>query len=266
MTVEVDMQPVASGEGSMQDENGEVVPSKQQQNDEAQAPLDDQERRAVQKRLQRKADERRAQLKDATNNGSMSVRSARTVNNGSMSYRMTGGPAGLGPKTGASTPKGWLSGRLTGRRGGYLSSRSTGQSTSRSMMSTSRSMMTTARSDMATGRYQDAIEDAEATETRILEMRKTLDNLKNPHEEERRRGRSGEITGRSGKTPRSGKLPSSMSTAASLRAGLLRRGVQLRNARNNGGNNNNATGRTPRTARMGMQSQRQPGERPSHGG
>ena len=43
-------------------ESAGVFPSKQQQNDEAVAPLDDQERRAVEKRLQRKADERRAQL------------------------------------------------------------------------------------------------------------------------------------------------------------------------------------------------------------
>ena len=127
-------------------------PAKQQQNDEAQAPLDDQERRAVQKRLQRKADEKRAE-KAAYASGSMSTRQPAS---GSMSTRTD---RDLG--AGARTPKGsWLSGRLTGRRTarggsgafGYLSSRSTAQSTVRSMMSTSRSMMTTARSDVATGR------------------------------------------------------------------------------------------------------------------
>ena len=53
-----------------------VFPSKQMQNDEAEAPLDDQERRAVQKRLQRKADEKRAELQA---NGSLSVREIGTA-------------------------------------------------------------------------------------------------------------------------------------------------------------------------------------------
>ena len=58
-------------------------PAKQQQNDEAQAPLDDQERRAVQKRLQRKADEKRAE-KASYASGSMSTRQPAS---GSMSTR-----------------------------------------------------------------------------------------------------------------------------------------------------------------------------------
>ena len=224
-------------------------PAKQQQNDEAQAPLDDQERRAVQKRLQRKADKKRAE-KASYASGSMSTRQPAS---GSMSTRTD---RDLG--AGARTPKGsWLSGRLTGRRTarggsgafGYLSSRSTAQSTVRSMMSTSRSMMTTARSDVATGRYNDA-ENVEITETRVLEMR----NLAEAEEDERRR-RAAHGAARTGKTPRK----SASSTAAGLRAGLLRRGAQLRGQRS-------STGRTPRTARMGAHNQRQPGERPSHGG
>lgn len=221
-----------------------VFPSKQQQNDEAQAPLDDQERRAVQKRLQRKADEKKAEI---LHNGSMSVRENRSRGN---------------DLSGAYTPKGsWLSGRLTGRRtargsssggAGFLSSRSAAQSTTRSMMSTSRSMMTTARSDVATGRYNDA-QNAEITETRILAISKLngqLDEMTRAAEDQRRR-----TSARTGKTPRK----SAASTAAGLRAGLLRRGVALRGK--------NTTGKTPRTARTGTgHGHRMPGERPNHGG
>lgn len=125
-------------------------------------------------------------------------------------------------------------------------------------------MMTTARSDVATGRYNDtAPENIEITETRILEMREMAESL----EDDERRRRSSSSTGntaRTGKTPRR----TTSSTAAGLRAGLLRRGVQLRQ-----GGRSSATGRTPRTARTGVQQQqqqqqvlRQPGERPAHGG
>ena len=213
-------------------------PSKQRQNDEAEAPIDDQERRAVQKRLQRRADEKRAEA--IQNSGSMSVRDRSSRNDVS----------------GAYTPKGsWLSGRLTGRRTltarGLASSRSAAQSTARSILSTSRSMMTTARSDVATGRYNDS-SSQELTEPRALEMSRLVTGL--PDDETIKRA----TAPRTGKTPRK----SAASTAAGLRAGLLRRGVALRGR---------ATGRTPRTARMGqlhngMYKERQPGERPSHGG
>lgn len=210
-------------------------PSKQQQNDEAQAPLDDQERRAVQKRLQRRADEKKAEA--LANNGSMSVRDR---------------------SSGAYTPKGsWLSGRLTGRRGSSLtarglnSTRSAAQSTARSILSTSRSMMTTARSDVATGRYND-VANQELTEPRQLEMARLSHGM--PDDEQIKRA----TAPRTGKTPRK----TAASTAAGLRAGLLRRGVALRGA---------SRGRTPRTARLGagvhsMYKERQPGERPAHGG
>ena len=229
----------ASAKAPAAEPSAGVFPAKQQQNDEATAPLDDQERRAVQRRLQRKADEKR---KEIMANGSMSVRESRSAR---------------GDLTGAYTPKGsWLSnqaGRLTGRRtarggsGGFLSSRSAAQSTARSMMSTSRSMMTTARSDVATGRYNDA-ESVEITETRIVEMNKLNGQLDEMADEQRRRAAP-----RTGKTPRK----TASSTAAGLRAGLMRRGVALRGR--------NATGRTPRTARTGM-AHRLPGERPAHGG
>ena len=221
-----------------------AFPSKQQQNDEATAPLDDQERRAVQKRLQRKADEKKAEL--MANSGAMSVRERRPE----------------AAASGAYTPKGsWLSGRLTGRRTGALSSRLGALSSrsaamsSRSMMSTSRSMMTTARSDVATGRYND-IADPEITETRILEMRKEAHAVE---EEHRRR-----LAARSGKTPRTGK--SGSNTATALRAGLLRRGAQLRAGRSSTGRTprSNTTGRTPRSS--SQLPTRQPGERPTHGG
>ena len=217
-------------------------PSKQQQNDEAQAPLDDQERRAVQKRLQRRADEKKGEMIAAS--GSISVRE-RPSNN-----------------SGAYTPKGsWLGGRLTGRRtargsgSGFMSSRSAAQSTARSMLSTSRSMMTTARSDVATGRYND-MQNQELTEPRALEMARLAASM--PDDAEIKRA----TAPRTGKTPRK----TAASTAAGLRAGLLRRGVALRGK-------GNTTGRTPRTARNGgahlhngMHKERQPGERPSHGG
>jgi hypothetical protein len=122
-------------------------------------------------------------------------------------------------------------------------------------MSTSRSMMTTARSDVATGRYND-IADPEKTETRIFEMRGLADSLE---DDAARRRAGGAGAGRTGKTPRAQKTAAS--TAAGLRAGLLRRGAQLRGR--------SSTGRTPRTARMEQrhnQQQRLPGVRPSHGG
>jgi hypothetical protein len=213
-------------------------PSKQQQNDEAQAPLDDQERRAVQKRLQRRADEKRAEA--LANGGSMSVRDR--------SHREHA--------SGAYTPKGsWLTGRLTGRRTmtarGLSSSRSAAQSTARSILSTSRSMMTTARSDVATGRYND-VANQELTEPRQLEMARLAAGV--PDDEQIKRA----TAPRTGKTPRK----TAASTAAGLRAGLLRRGAALRGA---------SRGRTPRTARLGhlnnsMYKERQPGERPAHGG
>ena len=243
------VEPSASSPGG-DTGGGGVFPAKQQQNDEAQAPLDDQERRAVQRRLQRRADEKKAEMMAASGN-----------QNGSMSVRDNVSRSNYG--AGSYTPKGsWLSGRLTGRRtarggsgygGGSMSVRSAAQSTARSMMSTSRSMMTTARSDVATGRYND-VENPEATEKRILEMREMNESLE---EEERRRraGGGGGGGSRTGKTPRK----SAASTAAGLRAGLMRRGVQLSNKRN-------ATGRTPRTARDRPQNQRLPGERPAHGG
>jgi hypothetical protein len=203
----------------------------------------------VQKRMQRKEEERKAAI---AANGSMSTRTPRTEAFG-------------GTTKGAYTPKGsWLSGRLTGRRTargmpssfGYLSSRSArsqanNQDTNRSMMSTSRSMMTTARSDVATGRYNEVGEITEITETRTIDMSKMMDVLPDDGNHRRRDG----ARARTGKTPRKS---TSMSAAASLRAGLLRRGVQLRGR---------GTGRTPRTSRMGVHSHppRQPGERPAFG-
>ena len=95
-----------------------MPPSKQQQHEEALAPLDDQERRAVQKRLQRRA-----------NHGQGASHTSR-AGNGSQRYQ---DPAFMGSaRAGRSA------------RGRY---------TSRSAMSTSRSMMTTARSSSPTGRY-----------------------------------------------------------------------------------------------------------------
>ena len=216
--------------------SGGDFPKKQQQNDEAQAPLDDQERRAVQRRMQRRAEEKAAELaaKGVANGAANGARSAREPSRNHQS--------------GAYTPKGsWidraagqLTGRLTGRRttarmGGYLSSRST-MSTARSYMSTSRSMMTTARSDVATGRYNDVLDNPEATEFRpVLDM-SAASKLQGG-------GNAGETAATA---PR---RKTASSTAAGLRAGLLRRGVSLT------GRKGNTTGRTPR---MG----RQKGERP----
>lgn len=95
-----------------------MPPSKQQQHEEALAPLDDQERRAVQKRLQRRAQ----------HGGGVS----HTSRPGTSSARYQD-PSFVGSAR---------SGRSA--RGRY---------TSRSAMTTSRSMMTTARSSSPTGRY-----------------------------------------------------------------------------------------------------------------
>ena len=94
-----------------------MPPSKQQQHEEALAPLDDQERRAVQKRLMRR------------NHGS--GQSATTRSTARDRYN---DPAFRSPKAGQ------------GRS-------ARGAQSSRSVMTTSRSMMTTARSSSPTGRY-----------------------------------------------------------------------------------------------------------------
>lgn len=212
--------------------SGGDFPKKQLQNDEAQAPLDDQERRAVQRRMQRRAEERAAEVAAGRVDGTKSAREP------SRTQAYT---------SGAYTPKGsWidraagqLTGRLTGRRtgtaragGGYLSSRSA-ISTARSYLSTSRSMMTTARSDVATGRYNDVLDNRpEATEFRPI---KTIDiSAANKLQ-------GTVITSETAATaPR---RKTAASTAANLRAGLLRRGVALT------GRKSNNTGRTPRTSR-----------------
>ena len=92
-----------------------MPPSKQQQHEEALAPLDDQERRAVQKRLMRR------------NQGSGASHTSRST----VRDRYND-PAFAKPSARRSA------------RGVY---------TARSAMSTSRSMMTTARSSSPTGRY-----------------------------------------------------------------------------------------------------------------
>jgi hypothetical protein len=93
-----------------------MPPSKQQQHEEALAPLDDQERRAVQKRLMRR------------NHGSGVSATARSTDRDRYAELNSGrNPAGR-----------------RSARGAY---------SSRSAMTTGRSMMTTARSSSPTGRY-----------------------------------------------------------------------------------------------------------------
>jgi len=180
----------------------------------------------VQRRLQRRAEEKAREISAAT-------KSARD------------GPGrNPGRDNGAYTPKGtWagqITGRLTGRnrnltaRGGNgaYSSRST-MSTARSMLSTSRSMMTTCRSDVATGRYNGG-DQKEATEFRPIDT-SSLEGLQ-PEDEGAAAPRKHNKT--------------AATTAASLRAGLVRRGMGRSSSKGN------TTGRTPRTGR-------QKGERPS---
>ena len=95
-----------------------MPPSKQQQHEEALAPLDDQERRAVQKRLMRR------------NHGSGASATSRST-----------------ARDRYSDPAFAKAGPASGRRSGRQSY------TARSAMTTSRSMMTTARSSSPTGRY-----------------------------------------------------------------------------------------------------------------
>ena len=95
-----------------------MPPSKQQQHEEALAPLDDQERRAVQKRLMRR------------NHGSGASHTSRST-----------------ARDRYSDPAFAKSGPASGRRSGRQ------VYTARSAMTTSRSMMTTARSSSPTGRY-----------------------------------------------------------------------------------------------------------------
>lgn len=94
-----------------------MPPSKQQQHEEALAPLDDQERRAVQKRLMRR------------NHGSGASHTSRSTARDRFND--------------PSFAKGPASSRRSAR----------GVYTARSAMTTSRSMMTTARSSSPTGRY-----------------------------------------------------------------------------------------------------------------
>ena len=96
-----------------------MPPSKQQQHEEALAPLDDQERRAVQKRLMRR------------NHGAGQSHTARST-----ARDRYNDPAFTSPKS--------QTGRGRSARGVY---------SARSVMTTSRSMMTTARSSSPTGRY-----------------------------------------------------------------------------------------------------------------
>ena len=206
-----------------------VFPKKQTQNDEATAPLDDQERRAVQKRLARKEEERKAAVMAQ---GSMSVR-------GTSSGAFGGTASARGESKGS-----WLSGRLTGRRTarggatslglwGSLSSRSgrsargaqnAGDDTGRSMLSTSRSMMTTARSDINTNRYNEMTGEmtVEMTETREIDMSKLAADLPDDGSLVRRGGPGR----RTGKTPRSekkgGPVGDGAGVSASARGGGAR--------------------------------------------
>ena len=105
--------------GKQQPMSEGLPPSKQQQHEEALAPLDDQERRAVQKRLMRR------------NHGSGASATSRST-----ARDRYNDPAFAGRGPGSS--------RRSGRGQSY---------TARSAMTTSRSMMTTARSSSPTGRY-----------------------------------------------------------------------------------------------------------------
>ena len=182
------------------------APKKQMQFDEATAPIDDQERRAVQRRLQRQVEDERARK-------------------GLQTGRSTTGNTARGEsgQSGKLTWRARASGYLSSR--GLVSSRSTG-GTARSMLSTTRSMMTTCRSDMATGRYEiaGAGNGKEITETRSLNLDSTLNTSL---EDDARRRRAQAATAPSGKTPRTGKTPrSAAKTAAVLREKLARTQAQ----------------------------------------
>lgn len=172
------------------------APKKQQQFDEATAPIDDQERRAVQRRLQRQSEEDRAKKGLATGRSTTGAQTPTTARSGKLTWR--------------ARASGYLSSR------GLVSSRSTG-GTARSMMSTSRSMMTTCRSDMATGRYNDVV-GKEITETRSLEIDIITDSLEDDARRRRAGAHAAGASNRTGKTPRS-----AAKTAAALRANLARR-------------------------------------------
>ena len=117
-----------------------LPPSKQQQHEEALAPLDDQERRAVQKRLMRR------------NHGASQSQTTRST-----ARDRYNDPAYASPK----------------RQGGSRSSR--GVYTARSAMTTSRSMMTTARSSSPTGRYHP--DPTRRLELRKADMHTNIDYL-----------------------------------------------------------------------------------------
>jgi hypothetical protein len=182
------------------------APKKQQQFDETPAPIDDQERRAVNKRLAARVEDDRRRKGLQTGR---SDRSARNTERG-----------GSGSQTPKSTWRARASGYLSSR--GLISSRSAG-GTARSMLSTSRSMMTTARSDMNTGRYNDFSTSSgkEMMETRTLEIPVRLDVDEGGDGDRRTRAHAhAQGTMRvTGKTPRK----TAASTAAALRAGLARR-------------------------------------------